>query len=356
MASTVAPSFSFIGLPEDTPAMVDVYNEVSPEVRSSLKSNITSFSSGLTGVYEKAISSTKSIKDMLQNNGMDLASAKRRLEGALKGSKADILSLGGMFEKTILQDLMGIESPTGVLSKANGAYNSVKMITENGEQIFKGDNYGKMQSIVGFMSDISGNPMLKMLDLGAEASILRGVMEEVSQWGVPELMDEVVRGQSPEVTRIIIQRAAPRIGYTSDVESIIRLMELAGTYVPPTTDPVAPGYYIPNPKPLVAETPNFATLMLANYTFVEGTTPGDYPTRLTRLVYALDLLKPDWFETYRGAEKVWNLGVIGQASEHAQLCFMTSALYRGPVITAPFYTTMRAQDLLKEMYPGIAIL
>ena len=194
-----------------------------------------------------------------------------------------------------------------------------------------------------------------MFDLGAEAAILRGVLEEVVTWGIPDLLDTVFEGQPDSVKQTVIQRSAAKVSYTSDVEMIIKLMELAGTLVPAT--PEVPAHYILNPKPLLADTPNFATLMLQAYTFIDGTTPGDYATRRTRLVLALDTLKPDWFMINRTpTEKVYNLSVLSNASEHALLALQTDTQYVIPLLTAPFYDIRSPQEIAREMYPGIAIV
>lgn len=350
----------FFGVAEDVPVMVDVYNQIDPEVRNTVKSNVESWTQGLTAVYDKAVGGVKAIGDKLKTNGIDLATAKRRIEGALKGSKNDIIGLGSTFEGLITGDLMGLEQPTDYVRKANSVYNNVQLVLSSGEAVIKNGDIARVQSIVGFLSDLTGNPVLKMFDLGAEAAILRGVVEEVAQWGIPELIDDVFAGQPSSVVNTVITRAAPKIGYTSDVEVIIKFMEAAGTDVPPVLNPdgsvQTPGYRTLNPRPLLAETPNFATLMLQNYTFVEGTTPGDYEARCARLVLALNTMKPDWCYTARRPnEQAYNLAVMALASEHAKLALQTDPQYVTPLYTAPFYEPRGAQDLAKEMYPGIAI-
>lgn len=336
---------SFIGTGSDKPAMVDVYNDIDPSIRTSLISGAKDWSEGLGGIYDKAVGGISRIGSLMKDSGLDLVTAKNRISGALKGSKSDLLALGSVFEQYIAGDLMGRELPSNQLQKANSVYNSIRLVMSSGEQTFRNDNTSKISGIVNFLSDLSGNPVLKMFDLGAEAAILRGVLEEVVTWGIPELIDTVFEGQPDSVKQTVIQRAAAKVSYTSDVEMIIKLMETAGTN----------GEL--NPRPLLADTPNFATLMLQAYTFVDGTTPGDYATRRIRLVLALDTLKPDWFQINRTeTEKVYNLAVLSNASEHAQLALQTDTQYLIPLLTAPFYEVRSPQEIAREMYPGIAIV
>ena len=45
---------SFLGTPEDRTKVVDAYNTTTSELRTALSEKITSFSSGLDGVFDKA--------------------------------------------------------------------------------------------------------------------------------------------------------------------------------------------------------------------------------------------------------------------------------------------------------------
>lgn len=164
---------SFIGTGSDKPAMVDVYTDLDPSIRTSFVSGAKDWSAGLGGIFDKAVGGVTSIGKILLDKGMDLNTAKSRISGALKGSKSDLLQLGGVFEDYIAGDLMGRELPSNMLQKANSVYNSIRLVMGTGEETFRGDNTSKISGIVNFLSDLSGNPALKMFDLGAEAAILR---------------------------------------------------------------------------------------------------------------------------------------------------------------------------------------
>lgn len=72
---------------------------------------------------------------------------------------------------------------------------------------------------------------------------------------------------------------------------------------------------------------------------------------MVKLEQLMSLLKPNWFWTNRGNERVWNLGTMSTASEDAVTLMLSSPTYRDAMLTAPFYIPMRTQELVDSMYP-----
>uniref|UniRef100_A0AB39CCZ5 Uncharacterized protein n=1 Tax=Pseudomonas phage RVTF4 TaxID=3236931 RepID=A0AB39CCZ5_9VIRU len=366
MAALALPSF--LGSPEDATKVVDAYGETSSEQRSALSSKIDSFTSGLGDVFDKAVGITKGIGEKLRTNVVDLPSAMKRIDRALKGSRTDIVSLAKSTEKLIMGELTGTDANTNYVKTATDVARGLELMTSDGKQLidsFKNGGYDQVSAMVGFIGDLTNNPAIKLFDLGAEAAVLRGVLDEVSSWGIPQLVDDVLKQQPDRTKYAVIKRSASRISASSSLDVLLAYAKVnnstqigckAGTGGENKDDegnliPCEPIYGNLGAGALQAAVPDFATKVLSNFAFVDGITPGDYPSQLAKLEELLNLLKPDWFWTRRGTQAVWNLGPIAQASEDAVKLFLSSDKYRNAMLTAPFYQPLRIDELVNTMYP-----
>jgi hypothetical protein len=335
---------TFMGSPNDQPAVVDAYKEsVSPEQRNSLSTKITSFTSGLDGAFDKAVGIAKNIGLKLAADTVNLPTAMARVKRALKGSRNDIMYLARQTEGLIMSELTGQDPNTKYVKTATDVARGLQLLTGDGKDIiknFKSGDYDQMGAMVNFIGDLTNNPAIKLFDLGAEAAILRGVVEEVSAWGIPSLVDDLLKDQPDRTKYAVLKRSANSISERSNLDTLL-------AYVNVQNDKgVSLGA-----NALNANTPDFAARVLNNYTFDAGTSPKDYPEIITKLVKALDALKPDWFWTTRGNDPVWNLGTLAMASEDTVTLLLTDDRYRDAILTAPFYAPASIEELVETMYP-----
>lgn len=359
MAALAIPSF--LGTPEDKTKVVDAYNEVSPELRNALSTKITSFSSGLGDVFTKTVDIAKGIGEKLRTNAIDLPSAIKRVEGALKGSRADITKIASSTEKMIMSELTGVDPNTSYVKTVTDVARGLELMTSDGRQIidsFKNGGYNQVSSMVGFISDLTNNSNLKLFDMGAEAAVLRGVVEEVSAWGIPTLVDQVLKDQPDSTKYSVIKRSAERISASSSLDVLLAYAEVQTTSFTCKEGTGGEGqpecvkvYQNIGANALNANTPDFATRVLSNFAFMDGITVADYPDQLAKLVRLMNMLKPDWFLTTRNNVAVWNLGTLATSSENAVTLFLSSDIYRNAILTAPFYSPMRVEELISTMYP-----
>ena len=373
MAALALPSF--MGTPEDQTKVVDAYNEVDPGLRTSLSEKVTSFASGLDGVFDKTVSIAKGVGEKLRLDTIDLPSALKRVQGALKGSRSDILKIASSTEKLIMGELTGTDKSTNYVKTVTDVARGLELMVGDGKQVidsFKNGGYNQVSSMVGFIADLTNSPYLKVFDLGAEAAILRGVLEEVSAWGIPDLIDKVLKDQPDRTKYAVIKRSAERISASSSLDVLLAYANTQssvqtgcqigtgpGNTMPDPNNPGGPAIEVPciptyqnlGANALNAATPDFATRVLSNFAFVAGVTVGDYPSQLDKLVRLMNMLKPDWFFTSRNGATIWNLGPMGTASEDAVTLLLSSPVHRDAMLTAPFYSPARIEELVDEMYP-----
>ncbi|MBW6072815.1 hypothetical protein KZ856_38260, partial [Pseudomonas aeruginosa] len=132
----------------------------------------------------------KGIGNKILNNGIDLNMARTRIADALKGSRSSIVSLATDVERSIMEELTGEDTGTGYVRKATDMIDGVKMVLNQKDYYFKDGNFSGVNSIIGFMGDLTNNSLLRVFDLGAEAALMKGIIEEVTAWGIPDLVDE----------------------------------------------------------------------------------------------------------------------------------------------------------------------
>lgn len=373
MVQFAVPSFS--GLPEDASKKIDAYTETSPELKNELTSKITAFGVSSDSLIEKSLKVVKGIGSKIANNGMDLNQARLRIQDALKGSRSAITGLATDLERSIMGEITGTDEGTGYVRKSTDMLNSVKMLINAKEYYFGDGSISSVNNIIGFMGDLSNNSIFKVFDLGAEAALLKGIIEEVTAWGIPDLIDETFGAKwngnsydydyNAEFRFSVVKRVSATISPSTDLATIERLITHGGATA------------------LIADNPNFPAQLLQNYVFPEGTIAGGpYPTtipdpnfpegpaipnpdvnagkesyadQLRRLEYILNLLKPDWFETRRNGLLVWNLYFINAASEDAITLLCSNEKYVGAMLTTPFYRIENPLELIKQYYPDAAL-
>lgn len=368
---------TFTGVPNDAVKKIDVYGNVDDTLQNSLVSKISAFDSNLNGVISSSLKTVKGIGDTLMNNGMDLITARDRIKEALGGSRYAITEISEMLERAITGDLTGIDEGTGFVRGANTMIDSVKLVIDGADRTFNQAGYKNVSGVMGFIRDLSGNQLIKTFDLGAEAALIKGIITEVSKWGVPELIDETFGAKwntekdiweysySDEFRFSVTKRASDSISPSTNLDVIWSLITHGGE------------------KALIAENPLFPMQLLNGYVIPEGTSQGgpfpvnaadpygkqtknNYAYQGYMLLKILNLLKPDWFYVERtyatgtpntpfAKDTVWDLQYLQTASEGAKNVLSTNTDLRDALLAAPFYRIESGIALLKNMYPYIVL-
>lgn len=319
---------AFQGNAKDTLAAIDAYGESSGDVVNAYRSLSQSY-------FDKVMKG-------LGTNNKSLLSAVRTLTSSKFDSMSSLekldslLKTQGLSVNTITTDMKS------VLSNALG---------EDAEfvdhlQVKVGDTYkqiqnGKYKTASGFMSmaqGLLGDKVIgSVIDQEAELAYFTGMLTEADRWGMPESIDLITKKIKDDKTR---KDVFTRYGqkYTGTTTSVAGLESLIRNY--------------PNDvSSLTAKRPDLALTVLQAYTLGSGVTAGDYPAKLTQLVYVLDNLMPNWLWVYRGTTQIYNLTVFAKASKDAIRLFQSSDTYFIPASIGSNYPTKTATTLIKTFYP-----
>lgn len=327
MSRIASPVFN--GAPTDDLAAVDVYGEVSPEVKNNFVSAYSSFSEDLTSRLGQQRETLTDLMSDIKNKEIGIKTAAERLKGILTGARSELNSFTDGFKERLGTALM----PTGsdydyVQAKVDDIYRTIRT----------GDT-SSATGIMSMMKDLTGNSLFSAFDIGAEIGLISVALEEISKWEIPELIDDALDYFDDEdAKRQAVQRSSSQIMNTGDIDSIERLINQVGA------------------DALTAENPDFALNLVRRYTFKVGESVADYPVRLTQLVRVLDQLDPEWLYTLRNGEQVYQLKTLLFASPDVITLLSSAPEYRTPVLTAPHYPVKDAKTLLRSMYPSIAIV
>lgn len=368
---------SFAGIPDDAVKKIDVYSNLDDGVKNALASKISAFDTDLSGIISKSLKAVKGIGDELHKSGITLTEAKARIQQALGGSRSAISDISERVERGIMGALTGKDVGTGYVRGVSSMYDSVKVVVDSAVRTFSNSDYKSASGIVGFIRDLSGNQLIQTFDLGAQAALVKGVVSEISGWGIPELLDETYGATWNKTTNVwdykyddefrfsVTKSASDSISPSTSLEVIDRLMTHGGE------------------KALIAENPSFPSQLLSGYVIPDGCVQGgpfplvpnepygqqtksNYAYEGYTLLKILNTLKPNWFYIQRtyatgksanpfATETVWNLEYLSTASEGAQTVLRTNNDLRDAMLAAPFYRVESGLAMLKNMYPYIVL-
>lgn len=375
MLSLATPTFT--GVPNDTVKKIDVYSDVGTNVQNSKVSQVSAFDTSLDGIISGSLKAVQGIGAELENRGIDLPTAKNRVRDALGGSRSAITEISEILERGIMGDMTGTDQGTGYVRGANSMIDSVTMVVNGADRTFNQPGYKNVTGIMGFISDLTNNPLIKTFDLGAEAALIKGVLTEVSQWGIAEIVDETFGAKWNDSTK--------RYDYTYSDEFRFSVTKRASDSISPSTNlSVIEALMLHGgDTALIADNPSFPLQLLGGYVLPEGCIQGGpYPVDLAnpygpqtkpnyadqgyRLLNILNKLKPNWFYVNRkystgdpaepfATDIVWNMEYLTLTSEAAKLVLATNPDLRDAMLAAQFYRVESGVTMLKTMYPYIVL-
>ncbi|ARV76880.1 hypothetical protein PHABIO_249 [Pseudomonas phage Phabio] len=360
---------SFIGDPSAPVKQIDPYGKINPEVQTNIASKLTAFDLSFDSILAKSVDMTKRIGATLADGSLSLPEAKRRLQDAMGGSRQGISALAEGLENLMLGDMTGKDPGTGYVRTANDMIDGVQLVINGKKSTFTKGDFPNVGAIVGFIGDLSNNPLINAFDLGAEAALVKGILTQVTQWGVPEIIDETFGAKWDDTNK--------RYNYDYDADFRFSVVKRTSEDLSPGTDLATIRQLMLHggDTALIAANPSFPEQLLEQYNFPLGIVPSKddkrpdlhtYGEELKLLEEILDILKPDWYQIKRMVfdpagnpaykpELVWNLRFISKASIDAVKLISYDTKYIPALLTAPFYSVDSGKQLLTRMYPYIVL-
>jgi len=329
---------AFNGGPNDKLKTVDVYGEPTAATQNNNEPEDSAFNQALTKAYTKTKEYGSDVKQRAGETAMTPASARSNIKGALGGSKGSVDNLGTEISRVMFGDIQE-GSSMDVPGAERNYYKVFELSRKNTEgdvdsYLVKGQEPMTVKSVMAMAQDVTGSKSFTGSALDSEAAILHGVLIQLDEWGVPELLEDVLEDiKNKALLAEVARRSAMRLAQSGNIDAIESLLKKIGA------------------EAMVAQNPMMAETLLNMYRFPIKQTPADYPARLIQLVWVMDQLKPGWLWTYRGLELVWDLSVLTRISDDAKKVFSTDEAYRTPVAIAGLYRRQTAHSLLSKMYP-----
>jgi hypothetical protein len=188
--------------------------------------------------------------------------------------------------------------------------------------------------------ELLGDPDLMMFfDLEAEASLLMGLFDTASQYGMYDFFDfakESNRYDEFAFTAAVMTSSTSVI-MSGDIEGIKTVLKHISV------------------EQFLGENPDAVKDILRNYRLPSSVTPDLYSGKLTELVEVLVMLNSRWYETTRRGEYVIDYDIMSTIGDDAKELFLMDDTLRNIVLTAPFYPANTAVNLATELYPLSAI-
>ena len=321
---------AFQGNAKNTVAAVDAYGEKASDVQNAYRSLTQGyFDRIMKGLGTNNKSLLKAVKVLKSSNFSNLSSIDK-LDSLLKTQ--------GLSVNTISTDMKSVISNAMGQDKTFIDHMQVK-IGDTYRSIQNGD-YKTVSGFTEMARGLLGDTVIgQMIDQEAELAYYSTMLTQADACGMPEAVDLILGKTKDSNTRknVLTRYGAGYSGTSvSSLETMIR-------------------QYPNDISALTAKRPDLALVVLQSYTFDSGTTPDQYPAKLTQLIYVLDHLMPNWLYTTRGTQEIINLTVFSRASKDAVTLFQTDAKYMVPATIGGNYPTKTASSIMKAMYPHIVV-
>lgn len=321
-------------------AAVDVYGASPPKEAKNAGSLLSGLVAGFktpntAGEINKiADSLTKALE---KTKGKSYAEQMKALKSVLGGKDAllknfknsmvtDVLTnVGfGANAKEIAGVLVGDRDPTNLLTALGKTNPEMKIVVGGIQTVVAAKNLDTAVGIGELLGKLTGNTeLVKVFNLQPETLMLKSLLDSATMFRVPHLIDAILDSSSSDKEkRVLLVAIVPKTALHSDLDTLLKTMTEIGDTNTYRTHPT-----------LIVD-------ILANYIPLSGLSPTKEESEQLRSI--LDRLKPEWWLTDRGGERVYDLDVFYKISQSS-----VEALY--------MFNDLRVPLTLTGIYPSLDI-
>lgn len=314
---------SFDGAPTDNLAAVDVYETTTPEVQTNYVSRLDKDLKDTIGYNNHRLNT---IAADVAEGQIDPETAREGVQDVLKGSRSSLNRISESMEKDLLSSGVDLQSTM-----------PVQVVSTEGTASVPFNSLADTNAVAAMARDMTGHDLIRVINTGAEATIVGAILDKTVSWGMPTVVADVLESVDDRNSRRrIVGNMAGQFARSADLAIIDAVIDLTGV------------------SALTAVMPNFASEMVRNYRIKKNTPPSNYRREAETLVSVLARLTPDAIYIKRGNETVWNLETFRRLSDDARVLLLSHDTYRPVVLMAEFYPPRTLHILARSLYPQIA--
>lgn len=334
MVSRISDSI-FQGLPVDELVVEDAYNILSSETRNSVYDTVK-------GIYSDSVKGLISNKNSVRELSSILLDAKagyidkrEMMERALGAMGSSLPSLVGQLGGTLKNKLESLTS--GFISDT--AEKTMALLHKGSELLVKATEYANLDGLVGMVQELTGDfELISLIDIEAESAVLAAFMDQLVEYGIPELIDDVIAmARTDEVRDNAMAWVSTRAIYGSDMDLVFKSVNTVGV------------------TRFLRENPNGINDILNAYYLPDNIMPSQMADQRVKLLTVLHAINPNWYQARRANTWVPNLDAFSVASPDAKTLLLMEDPLRTYVMAGQEYQARPARDIIKDLYPNAYI-
>lgn len=310
----------------------DAYGIANNETRNSMYESVKGvFADSVDGIQSNK-SSPRQIANIIQAarrgtaDKMDLID---RALGVMGTSLPGLLGTVGGTLKNIIGD--AAESVIGP-----GAKKNIDVLFDGIPTMISVIDVDNTQSLFEFIAELTGNSELaRIVNIEAEASIIGALASSVMEYGIPDLMDDIIEtSRSEAAQRKAWEYISTDAVYGADLAAINHVIDKIGLTA------------------FLENNPNAIDMILGSFFFGTNDTVDTWPAKRVELITTLARINATWDKYNRNGVLIPNLQPFQVASDDAKKLFQLQEPELTYCLTAVNFPPSTPFDVMSKMYPG----